>query len=189
MFRSYHEDALAKSLNLQNGKSGPRSLPYSTPPSRNTSPPESGYNTPNHHRYKTTPPGSGYHTPSHYRYRTHLGYKAVSSESLASTSSDRSAFTKDYWKERAAKSRLHRRSRSRSPCPPYSESGALPAPFVSQEAFTRAFVYPSSLHHNLRLVVWTIVTLHVSIKTLGPCIFRPMYDGLREFLTFSYGPS
>lgn len=47
---------------------------------------------------------------------------------------------------------------------------------MQQEAFTRAFLYPSSLHRNLRLAALLLVTAHVTFKTVVPWLFYPLLD-------------
>lgn len=63
--------------------------------------------------------------------------------------------------------------RSRSPRT-LSESDALEAPGVQQEAVTRALLYPSSFHYNLRLAGLVLVVGHVACKTIVPCLMESL---------------
>lgn len=71
----------------------------------------------------------------------------------------------------------HSHSRSHSPRP-HTESDALEAPGLQQEAITRALLYPSSLHYNLRLAGLVLVMLHVSYKRLVPWLVTPLLNRL-----------
>ncbi|KAK4301033.1 hypothetical protein Pmani_026807 [Petrolisthes manimaculis] len=61
--------------------------------------------------------------------------------------------------------------RSRSPRT-LSESDALEAPGLQQEAVTRSLLYPSAFHYNLRLAGLVLVMGHVACKTIVPCLLE-----------------
>lgn len=147
------------------------STPTSTPAlSRRATPPYSRHSTPSTPvlSRKSTPPCSR-HTAPHSRSRL-LGVPRQSSESLAGSVASSRASTP---------SRSTRRQHRRSCSPrPRSESDALESPVVQQEAFTRAILYPSSLHRNLRLAAMVFVMAHVSFKTLVPWALSPILSRL-----------
>lgn len=111
-------------------------------------------------------PSSRHSTPTGYLRTRHLSVSWPSNDSLAwSTSSSRAGTPFSH----------SRTSRSRSPRP-LSESDPIEAPVVQQEALTRAFLYPSSLHRNLRLAALLLVSAHVTFKTLVPWLVQPLLD-------------
>lgn len=114
-----------------------------------------------------TPSSSRHTTPTGYLRSRHLSVSWPSEDSLAWSSSSSRAGTP--FKPRSCISRSH------SPRP-LVESDAIEAPGVQQEALTRAFLYPSSLHRNLRLAALLLVTAHVSFKTLVPWLVHPLLD-------------
>ena len=120
------------------------------------------------HRYAPRwTPSSRHSTPTGYLRSRHLSVSWPSTDSLAWSSSSSRAGT-------PSKSHSSTR-RSHSPRP-FVESDAIEAPGVQQEALTRAFLYPSSLHRNLRLAALLLVTAHVSFKTLVPWLVHPLLD-------------
>ncbi|KAK7080702.1 hypothetical protein SK128_019407, partial [Halocaridina rubra] len=171
---SYHED-FEKSLRLEKSHnyssldlsdencskncSGPSSLPTNSTSGRKSA------------------PASRHTTPTSVRRNRLLGVPRLSTESLAgSVTSTRSDASYQSSRER-------HRSRSRSPRP-QTESDAIETPGIQQEAFTRALIYPSTLHHNLRLLAIFIVMAHVSHKTIGPWLVYPIL----KKLSFDWSP-
>lgn len=111
-------------------------------------------------------PSSRHSTPTGYLRTRHLSVSWPSNDSLAwSTTSSRAGTPFSH----------SRTSRSRSPRP-LTESDPIDAPVVQQEALTRAFLYPSSLHRNLRLAALLLVSAHVTFKTLVPWLVQPLLD-------------
>lgn len=108
---------------------------------------------------------SGSSTPTGFGRRLLLG--GPRHPSLESLCSSRSAGTS------RATTPFRNGRRSRSPRT-LSESDAIEAPGVQQEAVTRALLYPSSFHYNLRLAGLVVVVAHVACKTIIPCLLEPL---------------
>ncbi|KAG0711618.1 hypothetical protein GWK47_020212 [Chionoecetes opilio] len=123
------------------------------------------------HKYgrRWTPSSSRNTTPTGYLRSRHLSVSWPSTDSLNWSSSSSRATTPFRSFSRTARSHSPR---------PLVESDAIVAPGVQQEALTRAFLYPSSLHRNLRLAAMLLVTAHVSFKTLVPWLLLPLLDGI-----------
>nr|XP_053651380.1 peroxisome proliferator-activated receptor gamma coactivator-related protein 1-like [Cherax quadricarinatus] len=114
---------------------------------------------------RSTPSYSCHTTPTASRRSRLLGVPRQSTESLPDSRSS----------SRAGTPLLSSRQRSRSRSPrPRMESDALETPGVQQEAITRALLYPSTLHHNLRVVGILVVMGHVCYKTLVPWLLTPL---------------
>lgn len=111
-------------------------------------------------------PSSRHSTPTGYMRTRHLSVSWPSNDSLAWSNCSSRAGTPFS---------QARTSRSHSPRP-LVESDPIDAPPVQQEALTRAFLYPSSLHRNLRLAALLLVTAHVTFKTVVPLLIQPLLD-------------
>ncbi|KAG7176206.1 hypothetical protein Hamer_G024951 [Homarus americanus] len=124
--------------------------------------------TPSYTR-RSTPSYSCHTTPTFSRRSRFLSVSRQSTESLPCSRAS----------SRAGTPVLSSRQRSRSRSPrPKTESDALEAPGLQQEAITRALIYPSSLHYNLRVAGMLLVIGHVSYKTLVPWLLTPLLTKL-----------
>ncbi|XP_076038172.1 uncharacterized protein LOC143023523 [Oratosquilla oratoria] len=173
MSSSYGPSSLSESLGGSGfGVEGQR-LSYSSRVSSNSSLQTSRSSTPvnsSRHSGSTTPtstPVLARRYPTRVRPR-HAAPQDSSSKFLLSAPSPSTTTSSRRSQSRASTplgSSRSRRSRSQTPRPK-CESDSLPTPGLQQEALTRALLYPSSLHRNLRLAAMFFVSAYVGFKTM-----------------------